>query len=328
MDLLDDDLDLNLNSSFSDMLFPMSFTAPPVPPPAMEVPNSAEDSASWSPMYEPTTSVEDSTSSSEKPQQSSRKQKVTDEDDDDFHLDDEDDEEEGFVQVKTEDTKPRRGNTKGKKASTRKRGLDESVDSVVLSRDNLLTISSDDFEALVESVQQRRPLTEAEKKDVRRQKRLIKNRESAAQSRNRKKQALETLASENEELRGEVEEQKSRFAALESILAGMGHLEAVVKQLGAPLGASRNAGRKAGVGIMFIMILSFSLFNLPLLMSSSSPLVSGPVDNFNLRQLMAVETDSLDHQLSFSDFNHQADNCLSASNMSGFDPSSAMECEV
>merc|ERR1711991_660202 len=122
-----------------------------------------------------------------------------------------------------EEERPATLNTK-KNQSRKRRLMDQAPESVVLSRDVLLTISSSEYEELVAAVTEQRPLSESEKKEVRRQKRLIKNRESAAQSRSRKKRALETLEEENSKLRSELEVAQKRWAVTEAVLEQAPHL--------------------------------------------------------------------------------------------------------
>ncbi len=185
---------------------------------------------------------------------------------------------------------------KGKAAASRKRKTAttateggakvdvKQTDSVTLDRDVLLTISSAEFDSLVASIAERRRLSEAEHKEVRRQKRLIKNRESAALSRNRKKQALETLEEENSKLRDEL-------GLMRQFLERTNQMASFVSSMAAPLGASQ----RNGVGLLFVFLLSFGLFvNVPALVSPGSSsgcfgaschAVGGP----NMRQLMSAE---------------------------------------
>lgn len=64
---------------------------------------------------------------------------------------------------------------------------------LILSREELLTLTSAQYEAVIAQVRSTRELTAAEKRDVKRQRRLIKNRESAQASRQRKKTYVEEL---------------------------------------------------------------------------------------------------------------------------------------
>jgi len=76
-----------------------------------------------------------------------------------------------------------------------------AVSAVSLTRDQLLSFSSEDMDRFVEKITKIRPLTASERREVNKQKRLIKNRESASQSRKRKKTLIDNL----EEKVGELE---------------------------------------------------------------------------------------------------------------------------
>jgi hypothetical protein len=74
---------------------------------------------------------------------------------------------------------------------------------LILSREELLTLTSTQYEAMITQVRSVRELTAAEKRDVKRQRRLIKNRESAQASRQRKKTYVEELEKRLAELSNE-----------------------------------------------------------------------------------------------------------------------------
>lgn len=299
MDLLDDEC-FTLNSSLSGL---MVINLPPPPMDTQLLGSSDDHSAVPESPSRDHTSVEEAEKSlpKQRPQRRSRKKRRNEHDDEDFDLqENDDDDEDEFRPSDAADTAAAKGSSS--RSVQRKRSASDLLgNSVVLSRDVLLTISSEEYDDLVSRLTERRPLTEAEKKEVRRQKRLIKNRESAAQSRNRKKQALESLADENARLKKELEAEKSKWSAVESILAGMGQLEAVLKQIGAPLGGSNR--RQAGVGLMFIFLLSFSLFaSLPMFGASMPGAPSSSLESSkmfedysnvaNLRKLMSVDNHS------------------------------------
>lgn len=88
----------------------------------------------------------------------------------------------------------------------------ETKDSKVnLSRDDLLKLSSKELDDLTTTLASGRPLTSEEEKQLKRQRRLIKNRESAQLSRLRKKvyideleKKVNVLTAENEQLKSQV----------------------------------------------------------------------------------------------------------------------------
>jgi len=294
MDLLSD---LELNTSFS------SFTLGDLPP-IMDL-AAVDEHDSSSSLYSPTSehaSMEDSapaTSERESsvesapptaPRRGGRRKKSKREDDDDFVIEDDDED--------VEEERPATLNTK-KNQSRKRRLMDQAPESVVLSRDVLLTISSSEYEELVAAVTEQRPLSESEKKEVRRQKRLIKNRESAAQSRSRKKRALETLEEENSKLRSELEVAQKRWAVTEAVLEQAPHLWDQIKtRLQTPLLGGSKASPATGMGLMLVLLLSVALWiNVPGLALSSmrGPMPGAdlpPQSTANLRQLMSVDNNS------------------------------------
>eukprot|EP01128_Nolandella_sp_AFSM9_P004995 TRINITY_DN2357_c0_g2_i1.p1 TRINITY_DN2357_c0_g2~~TRINITY_DN2357_c0_g2_i1.p1 ORF type:complete len:185 (-),score=56.11 TRINITY_DN2357_c0_g2_i1:42-575(-) len=70
--------------------------------------------------------------------------------------------------------------------------VDPALAFVFLSREELLCLSSKQLQARVASLQQQRKFTAAEQKELKRQRRLVKNREYAQTSRLKKKSAIET----------------------------------------------------------------------------------------------------------------------------------------
>lgn len=73
--------------------------------------------------------------------------------------------------------------------------------SIVLPRKVLLTMSLEEFDTFVQEFPKK--LSATDTRHVRRQRRLISNRESAAASRNRQRQMIEDLKRENEALKRE-----------------------------------------------------------------------------------------------------------------------------
>lgn len=99
---------------------------------------------------------------------------------------------------------------------------------ISIARDDLLKFSSDDLEAYVKALSATRTLTAGEQKEIKRQRRLIKNRESAQQSRKRKKDKVGDLEGLVAQLEAVNEERKAR---LEEIQAEHVILKAEVSQL-------------------------------------------------------------------------------------------------
>jgi hypothetical protein len=83
-----------------------------------------------------------------------------------------------------------------------------------LSREELLNLSSKKFEEYVRRLMAKRDLTSEERKELKRQRRLIKNRESAQASRQRKKNYMETLEQQVATLNGENNRLREHITAL------------------------------------------------------------------------------------------------------------------
>ena len=199
--------------------------------------------------------------------------------------------------------------TQGSKRSRKRKAKSATVDvrdfgnSVVLSREHLLTISSAEYESLVQRVSREKSLTDEEMKEVRRQKRLIKNRESAALSRDRKRQAMDDLMAENARLKAELEAQKSKWNVVEELMRQTGNMKQYLERVGAPVGKNAtNTGKN--LGLMFVVLFSFGLFmNFPFIASMSSKLKQQPFvgmssftpsnDVANLRKLMSVDANNV-----------------------------------
>jgi hypothetical protein len=86
--------------------------------------------------------------------------------------------------------------------------------SVTLTRDELLSFTSEQFEDFVTSIINSRDLTSSEKSEIKRQRRLIKNRESAQASRQRKKLHMDQLERKVKELSSENTVLKENIATL------------------------------------------------------------------------------------------------------------------
>jgi len=84
----------------------------------------------------------------------------------------------------------------------------------LLSREELLELSSMEFEEYATQLAQHHPLTPAEERELKKQRRLIKNRESAQLSRKRKKNYIEELEGKLQGLEGENVNLKHDLASL------------------------------------------------------------------------------------------------------------------
>jgi len=104
----------------------------------------------------------------------------------------------------------------------RRRNSGDSSETRLLSRDDLLRFTSKEFEEYVQNIVKETPLSTEELKKVKKQRRLIKNREYAQTSRNKKKEhvgqmetKLEQLSNENAELKVRVETLDTQVKQLE-----------------------------------------------------------------------------------------------------------------
>jgi len=198
--------------------------------------------------------------------------------------------------------------------------IPEEIAAVFLKRDQLLTISSLEHEAFVQRLANTRDLTDAELKEVKRQRRLIKNREYAQTSRQKKKvtmghvkEQVGSLEHENEALKAELAELRARVAELELENASLcmrlskdqtssedNSYDAVVevqpRMKTAPSRSNMFGYRPAmaASSVLFVFLFAFGfLFNSPLFSSSSSGLPGGsrvgPVQHTG-RALLEVDT--------------------------------------
>jgi len=129
---------------------------------------------------------------------------------------DTEDEEEDDESVETEDSRALRERFNELKQDPKffMPSSQASTPSINFSRDELLTMSSEDFESNVARLSALRPLTAAEKNLIKRQRRLIKNRESAQASRQRKKDYVGELELKVDSLVGGNARLKEDFASL------------------------------------------------------------------------------------------------------------------
>jgi cell division protein FtsB len=144
---------------------------------------------------------------------------------------------------------------------------------VKLSRTDLLRVSSAEFEHFVSEANLRSELSGTELREVKRQRRLVKNRESALASRNRRKAELQELRDQVDSLEDQKHELNARVAELENentqlkaevfqlhqllsqARTGVGNLVSALTSVG---GRARH-NPAAGVALM-VMLFSFGLF--------------------------------------------------------------------
>jgi len=105
-------------------------------------------------------------------------------------------------------------------------------DSVILTREELLSFSSEQYEEFVSQVTDVRDLTPFENNELKRQRRLIKNRESAQASRQRKKSHIDDLERRVKELNSENISLKDNLSAVSSenrqLKNDLSYLQAIV----------------------------------------------------------------------------------------------------
>lgn len=176
-----------------------------------------------------------------------------------------------------EDDKPR-----NKKRTRRIRKDDKPVlTAVTLPRDKLLELSSDDLEDYVSKILAVRPLSQEEEKDIKRQRRLIKNRESAQMSRERKKHMVDDMrdkvsALQNEnsrlatrvtELNAENKTLKEEVLQLQSVINKSSFLTQLLKNVTSiksksaqqSLSVISNKAKAAGICLM-VVLFTFGMF--------------------------------------------------------------------
>eukprot|EP01129_Flabellula_baltica_P003376 TRINITY_DN1314_c0_g1_i1.p1 TRINITY_DN1314_c0_g1~~TRINITY_DN1314_c0_g1_i1.p1 ORF type:complete len:423 (-),score=103.62 TRINITY_DN1314_c0_g1_i1:105-1373(-) len=91
----------------------------------------------------------------------------------------------------------------------------EDISKVKLSREQLLKVTSEEFEEFVNRLNFGRELSKTEEKEIKRQRRLIKNREYAQEARKKKKQYVNEMEGRVNELTDENDQLKARVEELE-----------------------------------------------------------------------------------------------------------------
>eukprot|EP01104_Vermistella_antarctica_P016359 TRINITY_DN5551_c0_g3_i3.p1 TRINITY_DN5551_c0_g3~~TRINITY_DN5551_c0_g3_i3.p1 ORF type:complete len:655 (+),score=220.39 TRINITY_DN5551_c0_g3_i3:217-2181(+) len=138
-------------------------------------------------------------------------------DDDD---DDDNDNDDGSPHPKKRRRKNSAGSSSSASASSSKPRAPERVPlpptGVTLSRETLLTITHASYEQFVVEVRASRKLSSEHEKEIKRQRRLVKNRESAHASRERKKEEMDGLNNASKGLRQDNARLKTQMTQLEA----------------------------------------------------------------------------------------------------------------
>jgi len=147
--------------------------------------------------------------------------------------------------------------------------------AVSLTRDQLLTISSQQVEDYTREIKKARSLTPAEEKELKRQRRLVKNREYAQQSRNKKKVQerglqgqIDILTLENSQLKNECSTLKTenlllkqQISKMSATMANYQALPTSHKTQMSPL-SKLDVKKSPVAGVCLFVVLSFAiLFN-------------------------------------------------------------------
>lgn len=156
------------------------------------------------------------------------------------------------------------------------------------TREEVLTMTCEQLDKIVENIQQTRELTKEEDLEVRKQRRLIKNRESAAASRKRKRGMVEELEMKMAAFKAENDDLKERLTRLSTENEDL--RERLARATGNSawrLGRGSMPSAKAGLCLM-VVLLSFGLvFNQFEPTPGSNDLIASALTNY---QFPAVST--------------------------------------
>jgi len=150
---------------------------------------------------------------------------------------------------------------------------------VTLSRDELLTLTSKQFEAYVKQLESNKTLSYEERRELKRQRTLIKNRESAQASRQRKKSyvdemegKVQNLTNENSNLFDKVtnlskenDQLKTEVVYLQNILSKSGLMDMLsngakkIQTLQNDFFSNKSQMKNTGIAF-FILLFTFGLF--------------------------------------------------------------------
>jgi hypothetical protein len=191
-------------------------------------------------------------------------------------------------QLLVSDEKPSKKRSRTNSTATKKEKF------TVLSPDDLLKLDSKEIEEYIKTLSSKRSLAPSEEKELKRIRRLIKNREYAQSSRNKKKQYMEEMekklsdmAQGSAALEKRVKELELENRTLKIQLAKIGtamkrdpSLLEKLKQASTPVPAPK---MKAGA-VLFIFLFSFGLFFSPL--RQDTPRTPAAVSFSTARQLL------------------------------------------
>jgi len=177
------------------------------------------------------------------------------------------------VKISEETTNKKTKKGRGKKRARSNSEENTDVSAVILTREQILTFSSEDLEQFISRITNLRPLTYSEEKELKRQKRLIKNRESAQASRQRKKVYVDELETEIANLKNQNSQLTNQVGQLvvenRDLKDELKKLHTLVKKTGllsndtksSKSTDSSNVGSHQKVGVyLLILMFSFGLF--------------------------------------------------------------------
>ncbi|PRP85343.1 hypothetical protein PROFUN_07051 [Planoprotostelium fungivorum] len=148
----------------------------------------------------------------------------------------------------------------GRKRGRPKKVPRENVSAVLLQEDDLLALDSAQYERQIKLLKSSRAITFAEEECIKSQKRRIKNRESAHNSRERKRQATDDLASHVHILEQEIKSLRTQLSAVTSenqVLREELH-RFMVKPT--PVPTRTRAKRVANATTVLVVLFCFGLF--------------------------------------------------------------------
>lgn len=124
---------------------------------------------------------------------------------------------------------------------------DPAIRRVALTRERLLTITGEEMETRFDELNAQFLLSPSEHKELRRQRRLVKNREYAQQSRNKKKVAVASVDTKLDDLKRKNDELRERARAAELEAASLR------SRIDAALGVAHTAGA-AGAALIAALV--------------------------------------------------------------------------